>query len=114
MKRARRPWEASGRYSCPSERLLRWLEDTASNALRVSERRTVEVDGFTRTVERLFDEHVEEREVRRFETHVPLFSLRAAAGNLGEEMAAEAEDWVPAPEGMSLSPDLFVAHVVGR
>ena len=23
-------------------------------------------------------------------------------------------DWVPAPEGMRLSPDLFVAHVVGH
>ena len=29
-------------------------------------------------------------------------------------MQSEAEDWVPAPEGMRLSPDLFVAHVVGR
>jgi SOS-response transcriptional repressor LexA len=82
--------------------------------LRVSERRAVGVDAFTRTVERLFAEYVEEREVRRFETHVPLYSLRAAAGSLGEEMAAEAEDWVPAPEGMRLSPELFVAHVVGR
>ena len=49
-----------------------------------------------------------------FRTHVPLFSLRAAAGGLGDEMVSEAEDWVPAPEGMRLSPDLFVAHVVGR
>jgi phage repressor protein C with HTH and peptisase S24 domain len=90
------------------------LEDSLSNALRVSERRSVQVDAFTRTVERLFDEHVEERQVRRFETHLPLYSLRAAAGSLGEEMAVEAEDWVPAPEGMRLSPDLFVAHVEGR
>jgi phage repressor protein C with HTH and peptisase S24 domain len=95
-------------------KLLEWLEDSLSNVLRVSERHAVEVDAFTRTVERLFSEHVEEREVRRFETHVPLYSLRAAAGSLGEEMAAEAEDWVPAPEGMRLSPDLFVAHVVGK
>ena len=28
-----------------------------------------------------------------------LFSLRAAAGGLGDEMQSEAEDWVPAPEG---------------
>ncbi len=97
-----------------AEALLRSLEDSLSNVLRVSERRTVEVDAFTRTLERLFAEHVEEREVRRFETHVPLYSLRAAAGSLGEEMAAEAEDWVPGPEGMRLSTDLFVAHVVGK
>jgi SOS-response transcriptional repressor LexA len=97
-----------------AEALLASFEESLSNALRVSERRAVDVDAFTRTVERLFDEHVEERQVRRFETHVPLYSLRAAAGNLGEEMSVEAEDWVPAPEGMRLSPDLFVAHVEGH
>lgn len=97
-----------------AEALLRSLEDTLSNALRVGERQSVQVDAFTRAVERLYAEHVAEPPVRRFETHVPLYSLRAAAGSLGEEMAVEAEDWVPAPEGMRLSPDLFVAHVVGK
>src|SRR5205085_7652380 len=79
-----------------------------------SERRNVAVDAFTRELERLYAEHVEERRVEPFVTHLPMYSVRAAAGNLGEEMQAEAEDWVPAPEGMRLSPDLFVAHVVGR
>ena len=75
----------------------------------------VAVDAFTRVLERLYAEHVERaRRASRFVTHVPLYSLRAAAGSLGEEMQVEAEDWVPAPEGMRLSPDLFVAHVVGR
>lgn len=94
--------------------LLRSLEDTLSNAIRISERQAVAVDAFTRTIERLYAEHVETPEVRPFETHVPLYSLRAAAGSLGEEMIAEAEDWIPAPEGMRLSQDLFAAHVVGR
>jgi len=97
-----------------AERFLGSLEDTLSNVVRVSERRAVEVDAFTRALEGLFAEHVEERRVEPFVTHLPLYSLRAAAGSLGEEMQAEAEDWVPAPEGMRLSPDLFVAHVVGR
>jgi len=72
------------------------------------------VDAFSRVVERLFSEHVEKVAVQPFRTHVPLFSLRAAAGSLGEEMESAAEDWVPAPEGVRLSPDLFVAHVVGH
>src|SRR5206468_8780058 len=67
-----------------------------------------------RVLESLFAEHVEDRRVEPFITHVPMYSLRAAAGSLGEEMQVQAEDWVPAPEGMRLSPDLFVAHVVGR
>jgi len=94
--------------------LLRALEDTLSNTIRISDRQAVAVGAFTRTVERLYAEHVDAPEVRPFATHLPLFSLRAAAGNLGEEMMVEPEDWVPAPEGMRPSQDLFVAHVVGR
>ena len=97
-----------------AEAFLAWIEDSLSNALRVSERRSVDVDAFSRVVERLFSEHVEKVAVQPFRTHLPLFSLRAAAGSLGEEMESAAEDWVPAPEGVRLSPDLFVAHVVGH
>jgi SOS-response transcriptional repressor LexA len=93
---------------------LAWMEDTLSNALRVSERRAVSVDAFTRVLDRLYRENVDAIPVEPFRTHVPLYSLRAAAGGLGEEMESNAEDWVRAPEGMRLSPDLFVAHVTGR
>ncbi len=94
--------------------LLGWLEDSASNVVRVSGRRAVDVDAFTRVLERLYSEHVETVPVAPFRTHVPLFSLKAAAGGLGEEMESLAEDWIPAPEGMRLAPDLFAGHVVGR
>lgn len=97
-----------------AEAFLAWLEDSLSNAVRVSERQSVDVDAFSRVVERLFNEHVEKIDVQPFHTHVPLYSLRAAAGSLGEEMESAAEDWVPAPEGMRLAPDLFAAHVVGH
>src|SRR5947209_10963871 len=97
-----------------AESYLRRLEDSLSNALRVSERQTVAVDAFTRALDRLFSDHVEPVPVQPFRTHVPLYSLRAAAGSLGEEMQSEAEDWVRAPEGMRLTPDLFVGHVVGK
>jgi len=33
---------------------------------------------------------------------------------LGEEMESAEEDWVRAPAGMRLGPELFVAHVTGR
>jgi SOS-response transcriptional repressor LexA len=93
---------------------LNWLEDVASNTIRVTDPKSVEVDAFSRVLERLYSENVEAVPVLQFRTHVPLFSLRAAAGSLGEEMEASAEDWVPAPEGLRLTPDLFVCHVVGR
>jgi hypothetical protein len=97
-----------------AEAFLRSLEDSLSNAVRVGERQIVEkVDAFSRVLDRLYDEHVEKVAVEPFRTHVPLYSLRAAAGGLGEEMLSLAEDWVRAPEGMRLDPEMFVAHVVG-
>jgi len=97
-----------------AERYLLWLEDSLSNAVRVSERQTVAVDSFTRVLDQLYSKHVETVNVAPYVTHVPLFSLRAAAGQLGEDMPSAEEDWVRAPEGMRLGADMFVAHVVGR
>jgi SOS-response transcriptional repressor LexA len=97
-----------------AQALLSSLEDSASNVLRISERRSLAVDAFTRALDRLYSENVEPVPVAPFRTHLPLYSLRAAAGKLGEEMQVEPEDWVSAPEGMRLADDLFVAHVVGK
>lgn len=97
-----------------AEATLASLEDCLSNVLRVGERQAVKVDAFTRVLDKLYDEHIEKTKVQPFRTHLPLFSLRAAAGRLGEEMESTEEDWVRAPEGLRLSEDLFVAHVVGR
>jgi phage repressor protein C with HTH and peptisase S24 domain len=93
---------------------LAWMEDTLSNVLRVPDRQTVAVDAFSRVLDQLYDRHVDRVEIEPFRTHLPLYSLRAAAGGLGEEMQSNAEDWVRAPEGLRLTPDLFVAHVEGR
>src|SRR6185369_3179166 len=92
----------SGAESC-----LAGMEDSLSNVLRVGERQAVAVDAFSRAIDRLYDEHVEKLRVEPFRTHVPLYSLRAAAGGLGEEMESAAEDWVRVPEGMRLAPDIF-------
>lgn len=97
-----------------TEKFWHFLEADFSGSMTLTERRPIPVDAFTRVLAKLYEEHVETQPVKPFETHLPLYSLRAAAGSLGEEMASEQEDWVPAPEGMHLSPDLFVAHVTGR
>jgi SOS-response transcriptional repressor LexA len=97
-----------------SEAFLLALEDSLSNVVRVTDRQSVTVDAFSRVLDRLYREHVEDTGVARFTTHLPLVSLRAAAGGLGEEMPSDIEDWVPAPDGLRPSPDLFIAHVEGR
>jgi hypothetical protein len=96
------------------EPFLRSLEDSLSNVLRVGERQEVPVDSCIRVLDRLFEQHVETIEVLPFRTHLPLWTLAAAAGNLGTDMVAEAEDWVRLPDNVRLSEDMFVAHVEGR
>jgi len=91
---------------------LRHLEDSLSNALRLSERMAIAVDDFERTLAHLYEEHVEEAQL--FVTHLPLYSLRAAATRFGEDREVEAEGWVKAPAKLRLTPDMFVARVVGR
>src|ERR1035441_5756409 len=93
---------------------LQSLEESASNTLCVGERRAVAVDAFTRVLDRVFSENVAPVPPLPYKTHLPLYSMRAAAGFVGEDMAPAEEDWVRAPEGMRLDRDLIVVHVVGR
>jgi len=100
-------------------RFLERLEDTLSNVLRLSERRRVAVRDMHAALDRLYRDQVlgiprEPAKVVPFVTHLPVYSLRAAAGRFGEDMEVEAEDWAAAPEGLRLAPDMYVAHVRGH
>lgn len=92
---------------------LQSLEDSLSGILRISDREPVIVVEPSRTLLRLFDAHVD-RTVRKFVTHLPLYSLHAAATRFGEDAAVELTDWVRAPEGLRLTEGMFVGQVVGR
>ncbi len=96
------------------EAFLRSLEDTLSNSLLITNREPVMVSGFQKALDRLFEEHVQRTEVIPFVTHVPRYSLRAAATKFGEDMEVEAEGWVEAPARVKLSRNMFAARVVGR
>lgn len=97
-----------------ARRFLESLEDSLSHVLRVSERISVPVDSFNRVADRLFSKHVEKIPVEQYKTHLPLYTLRAAAGKFGADEEVEEEDWVPAPERLHLMEGMFVAHVVGH
>ena len=96
------------------EAFLHSLEDTLSNTLLITDRREVEVSDFRIALDRLFEEHVQRTEVIPFVTHVPLYSLRAAATKFGEDMEVEEQGWVPAPPRLKLNRNMFAARVVGR
>lgn len=96
---------------------LESIEDSFSGFLRLSEREAVSARNLPGLLDRLFARFVQTRVVP-YETHLPLYRLRAAATKFGEDSeVAEGEDdveWVLAPPGLRLSADLFVVQVVGR
>jgi len=95
------------------EAFLAHLEDTLSNVLRITGREPVLLGDFDRTLNRLYTRLVPAT-VLRFETHLPVYSCRAAAGRFGDQMQVEPEGWVEAPPGLKLTPEMFVATVVGH
>jgi SOS-response transcriptional repressor LexA len=90
-------------------RLLESLEDTLSGFFRVSDRASIAYSDASAVAGRLFDEHVQHPVL-----YLPLYGLRAAATKFGEGMDAGEEGRVRAPENLRLTPEMFVARVVGR
>jgi len=93
--------------------VLKHLEETLSNVLRISQRETVLLGSFEATLNRLYNRLVPST-VLRFRTHLPLYSCRAAAGRFGEQMQVSEQGWIEAPPGLAVREDMFVARVVGR
>ena len=105
---------ASKALEMGGEALFSYLEENASNFLRASGREEIAVEpaGFERRLDRLYREHVAPR-VLPFRTHLPVYSLRAAAGRLGAETEVENEGWEEV-RGLRLTPEMFLARVTGR
>jgi len=97
-----------------SERLFAYLENTLSGAVRITDREPVMVEDFDRALERLYRKHVQSN-VLPFRTHLPRYSLRAAAGKFLDNSEITEVDWVEMPEGITrLYDDMFVAEIVGH
>jgi len=90
------------------------LEDSLSNFLRIGDRTATAYKGDPQlAADRLFDVYVDSG-IRPFVRHLPIYTLRAAATKFGEDMDAQQDGWRRAPENLRLTPDMFVAQVVGR
>jgi SOS-response transcriptional repressor LexA len=96
-----------------AEKLFEYLESSLSGALRVTDRQEVLIDDFGRALDRLYLQNVQSN-VLEFRTHLPRYSLRAAAGKFLENQEITEDGWVEAPEDLRLSPDMFVARIVGH
>ena len=96
-----------------AEELFEYLEDTLSGTLQITDRETVLVEDFDRAVDRLYRQHVASK-VLEFRTHLPRYSLRAAAGRFLDNEEIVEQGWVEAPGSLQhLYPDMFVAEIVG-
>ena len=93
--------------------LLTQLQDTLSNALRISNPREVMVKDFSRAVQRFYVEQIQAT-VRPFVTHLPRYSLAVAAGKFLENQEVAEEGWEEAPPGLTPTPSMFVARIAGR
>lgn len=89
------------------------LTDTLSNTLQISDPREVVVEDFHRALGRLYRENVRST-VEPFRTHLPRYSLIAAAGKFLENQEVEQEDWEEAPPELRLDERMFVARISGR
>ncbi len=89
------------------------FEDTLSNTIRMSDRREAMVEDFPRALGRLYRQHVHS-EAQPFVTHLPRYSLAVAAGAFLENNVVEEESWEEAPSDLRLTPEMFVARIVGR
>jgi len=88
------------------------LTSQLSNVLRISDPERVAVGKFPRTLALLYERHVHPKPLQ-FQTHLPLYTLRSAAGRFLDNAEVECESWVEAPPNMRLAPDMFVAEIQG-
>jgi phage repressor protein C with HTH and peptisase S24 domain len=94
-------------------KLFEWLEDTLSGNLRITERRNVLVSNFERTLNRLYAENIQST-LRPGVTHIPKFTLRAAAGRFRDNAEIEPETYIEAPPDLRrVTDDLFVGEIAG-
>jgi len=96
-----------------AEKLFEYLESNLSGAIRVTDREEVLVGDFARSLDRLYLKNVQSN-VLEFRTHLPKYSLRAAAGKFLENQEVTEEGWIEAPEDLRLGPDMFAARIAGH
>lgn len=85
-------------------------EDSFGEAVRLVARDVLRTEGicagFSRIIPRLL----------QFRTHLPVYSVAAAAGTFGEQqLEIVPEGWIPVPpSSILLTPDMFITHIQGR
>jgi phage repressor protein C with HTH and peptisase S24 domain len=93
--------------------VLSWLEENASNMFQVTNRESVLADDFPRTLNRLYRQRVRSNAVP-FQTHLPRYSLRAAAGKFLDNEEIVEEGWEEIPRDLHALRTMFIAEIAGH
>jgi hypothetical protein len=96
-----------------AQKCLDWLESSLSHVLRISPRFAIRADNNFQTVQRLYLKYIRPK-ILPFRTHLPQYSLEAAAGKFGKQMKVEPEGWVEVWPEIPLTEDMFVTHIKGN
>lgn len=94
-------------------KLFEYLESTLSASIRITDRQEIQAEDFGRALNRLYLQNVQSN-VLEFRTHLPRYSLKAAAGVALENAEVEPMGWIETPEDLRLSTDMFVAQIAGH
>jgi len=96
-----------------AEKCLKWMESKFGNAVRLSARKHVVINDYRRALNELYEKHIRPQ-ILKFQTHLPQYSIQAAAGKFGKQMDSEPEGWVEVVSDAPLNPHMFVTHVTGH
>lgn len=96
-----------------ADEFFRWIDSNLSSALSVDDMVRVIGRDVETTAQALYRRHVRSAPAK-FSTHLPLYSIRAAAGGFGPDSESEIEDWVEVHQSRALRQDEFVLRITGR
>jgi hypothetical protein len=97
-----------------TQKCLEWLKAASSRVVRVCRRRRILIEyAAVSTLNALYARNIRPC-VLPFRTHLPQYSLEAAADKFGRQMAVEPEGWVEVRTDIPLNGEMFAAHVEGH
>ncbi len=96
-----------------AQAFFEWIDSSLSSSLSVDDMTPVAGRDAETSAQALYRRHVH-TQPRAFSTHLPLYSIRAAAGGFGPDSESEIEDWIEVHSSRALSRDEFVLRITGR
>jgi len=99
--------------SMGAEPFFDWIDSSLSSSLSVDDMTPVAGRDAETSAQALYRRHVH-TQPRAFATHLPLYSIRAAAGGFGADSEGEIEDWIEVHSPRPLGRDEFVLRITGR